>query len=451
MKRVLTILSVLAFSAFFIFAQQEGDYGGDLSGDFGGGYYSEPPDDTTFILNWTFGTGMPSGVTEAGNVSIDSSFDTTYLGEDFDTNSLAGWTEVGGVDLIVHPTNGVVTDSVLEITVSGGESDNIQKTFSAVNECWKFFSFRFTSADTVDWNDDEYIFISVLENASSANGIALLTVVRLSGVMKWRLFYRADDLGPDWAVSSDTLVADTWYNLILHVKRASAAGANDGVFDLTVDGVDEIISVTDWDNDEITYDRTEEGNWASELDAIYYIDNVLLQGEPNPCLEVTKETGGDDYISISVGDESEYWFDLDYTLKPWYSGWADTEKWRIIEVAGNSSGRVIISVIDDSGTKKWQVWYEHDTGNATVNLSTGPTDNTKHNLGFYSKRATAVGADDGYMQFWVDGDSLWAVADVDNDAGGINAVILGDKGSGVSLVATVHIDNVKFWARSGLP
>jgi len=247
MKKILTVLSVLALSALVTIgqSQQSGGYPDSWSGGFAGGFFKK---DTTFIINWNFDTGMPEV------------------------------TEVGGVDIIVHPTNSVVTDSVLRLIVSGGGSDYVQVAIPDFNEAWLRINFRISDADTSRWGADQTTTVATIKNASTANGEGRIRVILSTGDLRWRIDYKDDAGASSNTVGSTVVVTDTWYSLLWHIKKSTASGADDGISNLKVDGV-EIIAVTDWDNPITAYNSLRLGYDSHDIDCILYIDDVVFFSE----------------------------------------------------------------------------------------------------------------------------------------------------------------------------
>jgi len=187
--------------------------------------------------------------------------------ETFSDNLLDGWTEVGG---------GEATGQQLKVTVSGGGSDYIQKTIPSCDEYRYVLRFFFTDADTADWDDGESIVFSSIKQSDTDNGYGWLAVVLDSGSLKWRISYKSDLGATQKTLSTTTLSTNTWYNLVWHIKKATSSGADNGISNLSVDGVVNIINVTAWDNDATNYELVRAGRYASSLNAIYYIDDVKL-------------------------------------------------------------------------------------------------------------------------------------------------------------------------------
>lgn len=407
--------------------------------------------DTVYIIEELFSSGL-DGWTEAGGVAVGNvSYGHTYLDEDFDTGSLAGWSDIGGVALIVKP-GGATTDSVLKVTVSGGGTDQIYQTIDDRDEVWLSFDFFLTDADTSGWGSTEIVGISRLAETSGNNGAGYVAIVDINNELKWRVVYYDDDGGAT-TVNSDILVeTNTWYSLLWHVKKAAAAGADNGIASLKVDGI-EVIAVTDWDNEAATYAKFYAGYTSSPLDAIYYIDNVLLQGEPNKGLVVTVVGGGSDYIEQTIPSCSEYWLRMNVFIPAAdTSGWNDGEKlyFAAVKNVDTDAGYFLPIAINSGGSLKWGVYLaEDDAGAFTVTSTTSLNTDTWYTVLIYGKKATADGADNGICTLWIDGTQVATKTDWDNDATVYNRLSVGRIASALNCI--YYIDDVVLFSPESLP
>lgn len=410
--------------------------------------------DTIRILHWTFNNGMPD-VTEVDGVAVANvSYGHTYIDEDFDTGSLGDWTKTGGVDLIQHPDRGVL-DSVLEVTVSGGGNDGIFQTITDRDEVWYRLRFQLTDADTVGWVQFESIVFATLGEAAGDVGRGQLRVRLVSGKLLWEATCYDDDVGATSTQSVVEVVTDTWYSLEWHVKKSTAAGADNGISSLSVDGTS-VLSKANWDNDTPVYARLDAGASASVLDCIYYIDLVLLADEPNKGLEVTVSGGGSDYILQSISDWDEITFSFDAHITDTdTSGWADGEYIMpaCMRQASGNGGLLQLRAVLSSGALEWRTIYYNDAAafQATVTSTATITTNTWYSLVVHLKKETAPGAGDGICNLKVDDTAdVIDITNWENEAAVYAEVLFGNVHAS-TLDAILYVDNVKLWTPEGLP
>ena len=236
------ILLIIAFFCLFFAVTAGGDF---RKSGFSGGLEDAiesafAGNDTIFIFHWNFYNGMPANVTEVGGVSVVS---------------------FGG-------------SNVFKVDVVSGGSDYAQITIISTNEYRARIRFRITDADTSGWADSELIRVVVVRGSAGVNGEARLAIYRDSGQLKW-ILYHYDDVGGLTFTFGTVVVTDTWYNLEWHIKKSTAAGADNGICALKVNGTVVANKIT-WNNDATIYDEFYLGGTSSTLDAIYYIDDVKL-------------------------------------------------------------------------------------------------------------------------------------------------------------------------------
>jgi len=407
--------------------------------------------DTIFIIEETFGDGVLDGWSTSGTVAIADAWDRTYVDENFDTGSLAGWTPEGGVDLIKNP-DGIATDSVLRVTVSGGGSDHIQRTITDRDEHWLSCSLYISDVDTSGWDEGEYISVAWVGPTAGNNGAGRVAVYRVGEALKWRIAYWDDDEGYSIGQSAATLSTNTWYSLIWHTKKATAAGADDGISNLKVDGT-EVIAITDWDNEEALLVILRVPLVSSTLDAIYYLDNVKLQGELNRRLEVTVVGAGNNYIEKTIPSCDEYWFECNFYLTD-----ADTSGWDIndgvsmlwLANSGSGNGESFIYLVRIAGILTWAINTKDDGGTARYTYATKEVlTNTWYALLWHIKKASAAGASDGVSDLKVNGVEVVSYSTWDNDATVYNVHRTGKYATDINTI--YYVDPVKLWSREGLP
>lgn len=237
MRKVLSIFAVLILAAVSVFAQEQGKLPGGLHG----GRWGATAIDTTPIVQWSFTGGMPADATEVGGVSVVS---------------------FGG-------------SKVLKVDVVDGGSDFIYQTVTDRDEAWISCRFHFTDTDTLGWGNNEGVDLIVIKNVADDNGRGVVGIILESGILKTKMFYNSDIGGGANVLGTTEIVTDTWYTLLWHIKKATAAGADDGICNLKLNGVEETAR-TNWDNDAATYNQFRNGGGASVLDCIFYIDDVKL-------------------------------------------------------------------------------------------------------------------------------------------------------------------------------
>lgn len=215
-----------------------------------------------------------SGLTKMGE-TLDVGLavtDTVFLiADNFLDGNLDNWTEVGNVSVVSFEGS-----NVLKITVEGGGSDNIYQTIPSCNEYEYRFRVHISDADTSDgWTNGELCYLTEIKQSGTNNGRSMFGVIHTGGTLKWMVSYTDDAGGSTTSNGTTEVDTDTWYTLLWHIKKATATGADDGISNLKVDGVEEI-AITDWDNPAVTYNHISAGYWSSPFNAIYYIDPVVF-------------------------------------------------------------------------------------------------------------------------------------------------------------------------------
>jgi len=390
-----------------------------------------------------FDDGNLDGWTPAGGVAIGARDTTLLVYEDFDTSSIAAWTPSGGIDLIQKP-GGAETDSVLQVTVDDGGADYIYRTITDCAESWYKLNFYLTDADTSGWADGESIWFAEIKYSENNNGRGIIYIWRVAGELKWRIRYYDDEGGSTYSgYSTQEVSTDTWYSLIWHIKKATAPGANDGICNLQVDEIEDVINIGSWDNDAANYNQLYAGSNASPLDCLYYIDVVNLVTDPELCLGVTVSGGGTDRIEQSIPSYNEYWYSFDlYLTDADTSGIDHGDAIVIADILedGTTNGQGRIYIIDTENTLYWRIYYHDDAGGAHLTTGGVVNTNTWYNLVWHIKKSTFDGADNGISNLKVNNVEKIAITDWDNDAAVYDMIYTGDWSS--DLDAIYYIDNV---------
>lgn len=165
-------------------------------------------------------------------------------------------------------------------------------------------------------------------------------------------------------------------------------------------------------------------------------------------LEVTVAIGGD-IIYQSIDDADEFYASWNFTLNSGHSDWDNNEYTRGSGFLNSttSARNLFVGVKDDSETKRWYIQYQGDATSYATEIGTVSLD-TEYLVEVYLKRSS--GSDDGQIFVWVDGDSLYAVSNIDNNEIETGRITMGNQYAG-ELDAVLIIDNVKVWEPSGLP
>ena len=191
---------------------------------------------------------------------VAASSGTEELSDNFDDNDISDWGIAGTV---------VAQNQRIEIDAdAGGGADKIYQSITARTEYWMSFDFYLASGHSSS-------------NGNDIQGWQLFDVfgvgiTNVSGVIKWQAGYK-DDAATVYVDDALGPTDNTWHNIVLYFKNATASDSDDGIRRAWVDNV-LIYEKTDVDDSTKTNNDCALGNnnSPSTFIATIYCDNVKV-------------------------------------------------------------------------------------------------------------------------------------------------------------------------------
>lgn len=180
---------------------------------------------------------------------------------------------------------------------------------------------------------------------------------------------------------------------------------------------------------------------VTEVGDVAVVDGVLV---------VTFSVGTSDYIRRTTSDAGEYSYGYTVKISSGYTGWDNDERLDMLKV-GASGSALIFQIIDDNGTKHWRIYYTDDIATPSTELTIGLSDDTWYDIYIRRKKSSAVGADDGELKVYVDGDSVFAAVGIDDDARDFSGLDVGATAGPSGGEIQLLYDNIRVWTPEGLP
>jgi hypothetical protein len=137
------------------------------------------------------------------------------------SDSLTGWT-VGESP----PGSVVAQNNRVEVTATASGYGNFSKDPGYQGEYWAYFTiyvvsgFAMTNGDVMDG--------SAINDSDAGAPRVRLSITQTAGVLKWYCVYGTDGGTVDVA-SGVTVTTNAWYEVLMHYKKATGAGANNGM------------------------------------------------------------------------------------------------------------------------------------------------------------------------------------------------------------------------------
>ncbi|RNC73214.1 MAG: right-handed parallel beta-helix repeat-containing protein [Desulfuromonadales bacterium] len=211
------------------------------------------------ITYGSYGTGAKPVISGADVVN-----GLPYIVNDtFTGNALRKWVPGRGTVVANNDRLEVAIDNV-----DNTSGDYITMNTPEVKDAWLMF--RINLVKGYSWQKEQGIFGSGIING------ALVGLVNSNGATMWRIRVERDG-GYDYYIPAvPSLLDGIWYDVKLHVKRATAPGANDGMVEVWVNG-SLIFSLNGIDNDTRALSKISMGNTyyaPAGVTMQMYLDNV---------------------------------------------------------------------------------------------------------------------------------------------------------------------------------
>ena len=169
-----------------------------------------------------------------------------YIVNDTFTGNARGWVTGRGTVLASNDRLEAVIDGV-----DNNLGDYVTRDTPPLKEAWLMY--RFNLLPGYSWTKDQSIIGSGITDG------AFVGVVNLMGSPMFRVRVERDG-GFDYYVPAMPAIAEgIWHDIKIHVKSATAAGANDGLVEIWINGV-QIFNASGIDNDTKTIKKLTMGN-----------------------------------------------------------------------------------------------------------------------------------------------------------------------------------------------
>jgi len=388
-----------------------------------------------------------------------------------------GWATTDGGDLSVSTQSSAVGTYGMQALLDDS-AEILVYDHTPNNETHYSARFYFDPNDVQSPNDGFYL---TALTSSGAGWVACL-LFEPQGNDYYSLNLCGKNDAGNWLETEAVLIADEWQAIELEWKAATSSGANNGYFKLYI-GDQLAASIENIDNDTHSITTTSLGvlDTPTGASGIMYFDEFesrtsgyigLHPSAPavnpapsrpdalfsdnfegnnlnawNPTL--TKIDFGDLFTSSGSAYQSDYGLEalIDDTvvLKAIDSSPADESQYRArfyfnpnsLTMNNNTAHYIFDGYDTDADDYLFRLELLHENGSyklrprimkdnyATTNGSKYTISNAWHSIEIEWKKATAVGANNGYLSLWIDGTLVGTISNVDNDLWTLDFVQLG--------------------------
>ena len=184
-----------------------------------------------------YGSGNNPIITGADLFNSDWSNTGTELDDNFNDNDISDWLISGGVS---------AGSGRMNIDVATG-SDFAYRGFTARAEYWMSCRVNISS---ISWGDANYIIFNAFESGAFTNTLCLFLYNSGGNIVVYSGYL--NDAGAQTGGDGSVLITTgEYHNFLMHYKKSSAPGANNGIAQIWMDGTP-VLNLTNVDNDAIS-------------------------------------------------------------------------------------------------------------------------------------------------------------------------------------------------------